>query len=105
MGDDCHTASIFPGSPLLEEDLDSGSIFTSVEVPGKGMRLTITPYGLTKCDRIIAFITGAGKAEALQKVFADTPTDYNDTPIRLLGRSKEKVTWLLDDTAAGKLSF
>ena len=65
MGDDCHTASLFPGSPLLESAESRN--FAAVEVPGKGWRLTITEAGLARSKKIIVNTLGQGKAEALKQ--------------------------------------
>ena len=100
MGDDCHTASLFPGSPLLKEETEEN--FAAVEVPGKGMRLTITPTGLSKCTQIVLAVTGAGKAEAIQQVFNE-PVDINLRPIQLLSQMHENVSWLMDEEAAASL--
>lgn len=96
MGDDCHTASIFPGSPLL----DGGSPlnFAAVEVPDKGWRLSITPAGLARCGHIVVMLTGAGKQAALHEVF-NQPVDTAKRPIQLLADLKDKVTWLMDEAA------
>jgi 6-phosphogluconolactonase len=100
MGDDGHTASIFPGSPLLE--LDSPDRFAAVEVPEKGWRLSITPNGLGLCGSIVISVTGAGKAARLASVFAG-----NDevVPVQILGRYANKVHWLVDEAAAEGVDF
>ena len=56
MGDDCHTASLFPGSALIGDNFARS--FEAVDVPNKGMRLTITPKGLSHCDQILMIVTG-----------------------------------------------
>jgi 6-phosphogluconolactonase len=101
MGDDCHTASLFPGSPLLEAGNASDQLFASVAVPGKGERLTITPYGLSKCDQIFVLVTGEGKKEAVKRVFVGTPSSVSDVPVTLLKSLSDKVVWLIDSDAAG----
>lgn len=101
MGDDCHTASLFPGSPLLQDD--GGHLFAAVEVPGKGWRLTITPTGLRCCDRIVVMATGAGKAAALQRVLRG-PYDPRNVPSQILRGNAARVTWLVDDAAAAGLT-
>jgi 6-phosphogluconolactonase len=100
MGEDCHTASLFPGSLLLHKETVEN--FAAVEVPAKGWRLTITPKGLSKCTQIIVAVTGAGKAEAIQQVFHE-PVDTNLRPIQLLSRMHDKVLWLMDEAAAAGL--
>jgi 6-phosphogluconolactonase len=99
MGDDGHTASIFPGSPLLGADI--GESFTCVDVPGKGWRLTITEAGLQRCERIVVLVTGAAKAQRLKAVLNEPQGSY---PIQILSKMAAKVVWLVDREAAAELS-
>jgi len=101
LGDDSHTASLFPRSPLLEST-DNPTDFAAVEVPEKGWRLTITPAGLRKCGRFIVMALGAGKAEAIARVFADSGL-ISEVPARLLRFTPDRVLWLLDEAAAAGL--
>ena len=81
MGTDCHTASLFPGSPLLESSNDEP--FAAVEVPSKGWRLTITPAGLQRCGRILVAVSGASKANALNLAFREK-VDLKVIPVQIL---------------------
>lgn len=96
MGDDCHTASLFPGSPLL--DSDGGNLFSSVQVPEKGWRYTITPTGLKACKRVVVLLIGSGKKEALESALEE-PLDPSVRPIQILSELKERVTFLCDSGA------
>lgn len=100
MGDDCHTASLFPGTPLLRDD--GGLLFGGQEVPGKGWRLTITPTGLQACGVVVVMALGAGKAEALHRVMRG-PFNPLEAPSQILRHSAERVVWLVDEAAAAKL--
>lgn len=100
MGDDCHTASLFPGTPLLRDD--GGLLFAGQEVPGKGWRLTITPTGLRACGIVVVMALGAGKAGALQRVLRG-PFNPLETPSQILRYSADRVVWLVDDAAAARL--
>jgi 6-phosphogluconolactonase len=100
MGDDCHTASLFPGTPLLSDD--GGLPFGGQEVPGKGWRLTITPTGLRQCGLIVVMTLGAGKAEALHRVMRG-PYDPTNVPSQILKTCADRVVWLVDEAAAAKL--
>lgn len=100
MGDDAHTASFFPGSPLLEDD---GNLpFAALDVPGKGWRLTITPAGLRACGLIVVMALGAGKAEALRRVLHD-PFDPSKAPSQILQMCSDRVVWLVDEAAASRI--
>lgn len=100
MGDDGHTASIFPGSPLLEVDLAEN--FTCVEVPGKGWRLSITRAGLERSRKVAVVVTGAAKANVLKEVMDGPENRY---PVQILQALRERVTWLVDPEAAAGLKL
>ncbi len=100
MGDDCHTASIFPRSPLIGGGPDE--FFAHVDVPGKGPRLTVTRAGLAKCGAIVVMVTGAKKATPLSLVFQEL-YDPELRPVQLLREHSDRVTWLVDDAAAAEL--
>lgn len=99
LGDDAHSASLFPGSPLLAAPPQER--FAAVEVPGKGWRLTSTPAGFASCQRIVVHATGATKAAAIRRVFSgDEPV--TDVPAKVLGPLAARTTWLLDPAAAAE---
>jgi 6-phosphogluconolactonase len=100
MGDDGHTASLFPGSPLLRDD--GGEFFAAIEVPGKGWRLTITPAGLRACGLIVVLALGANKAAMLARVLRGEP-DPLSLPIQILQTCSDRVVWLVDGAAAASL--
>jgi len=97
MGDDGHTASIFPGSPLLMEKEER--LFAAVEVPGKGWRLTLTPAGLGACGLIVVMMLGAAKAAMLKRVLTGAH-DPVKTPVQILHAWRDRVVWLADPAAA-----
>ncbi len=101
LGDDVHIASLFPGSPLLEAE--DGRFFAAVNVPGKGLRLTITPSGLRACGLIVVMVLGAGKAGAVRRLFQGTELPAA-APARMLQSCAARVVWLLDDAAAAGLA-
>jgi 6-phosphogluconolactonase len=100
MGGDGHTASLFPGSPNLENN--SPEKLAAVEYT-KGLdRITFTPLLLTEAKKIIVLVTGEDKAEILNQVF-NTKPDKLKFPVHLLWETPEKVTFLTDKSAAEKL--
>jgi 6-phosphogluconolactonase len=102
LGDDAHTASIFPGSPLLSTDAlvkkDSEELFVALDT-SKGPRLTITPAGLCVCGLIVIMILGAEKAPALKRIFSG-PYDPSKAPAQILKTCADRVVWLVDKAAA-----
>jgi 6-phosphogluconolactonase len=94
IGEDGHTASIFPGSPLAREALARvAAVRDSPKPPLR--RVTITPRVLREAREIMVLATGASKAEAVARALEGT-TDPDHIPARLV-RERE---WLLDRAAA-----
>lgn len=98
LGDDAHTASLFPGSALLGAATNAS--FAALKVVGKGWRLTITPTGLAACGQIVVHATGAAKAGAVRRVFAGAEPVVA-VPAKILKVLGPRTTWLLDEAAAG----
>ncbi|RYY68047.1 MAG: 6-phosphogluconolactonase [Chitinophagaceae bacterium] len=101
MGDEGHTASIFPGSSLLQE---KDALVKDVYVEVKQMqRISFTPKLINAASHIIFMITGAEKAAALREVLEGnkTPEEY---PARVVQPTSGGLSWLLDQGAASLLS-
>jgi 6-phosphogluconolactonase len=102
LGDDAHTASIFPGSPLLSAgalaEADPTDFFVALDT-SKGPRLTITPAGLRACDLVIVETQGPVKAPALKRIFSGA-YDPLKTPAQILKTCADRVVWLVDKAAA-----
>ena len=93
MGEDGHTASLFPGSPLLHE---SNSRVAVAQVPAEpSCRITITLPVIAAAKRVVVMVSGHSKAEALQRVFAPEGS-IEETPARLI----PDADWLVDRAAA-----
>lgn len=101
MGDEGHTASIFPDSPLLHE---TESIVKDIYVEVKQMqRISFTPPLINAAKEIVFMITGAEKAPALKEVLEG---DYNPDvyPAQVVKPVNGNITWLLDEGAAAMLA-
>ena len=97
LGEEGHTASLFPGSPALNENKRWA---VAVKAPAKPpLRLTLTLPAITEAANIYFLVTGANKAQALHHVLTGSPdpTSYPASGIRL---AKGTVIWWLDRAAA-----
>lgn len=67
MGDDGHTASLFPDSPKIKKALKSDKDIYRLYVPSKGMeRITLTPQALLRSGRIDLLFFGPDKREVFR---------------------------------------
>jgi 6-phosphogluconolactonase len=98
MGDDGHTASLFPHTQALNvRD-------RSVTVGNKGgsLRLTLTVPALNASRCVVFLIAGANKQPALEQVFAPEGNDLQ-YPTRLI-QPQGELWWLLDSEAGEQIS-
>jgi 6-phosphogluconolactonase len=96
MGAEGHTASLFPGSPALEE---TGRTVLHVTAPADPPdRLTMTPVALAASRQILFLVTGEEKAQALARVFGGDD-DLPAARVAQLGPSR----FLVDSAAASAL--
>ena len=98
LGDEGHTASLFPHSTALEE---TERWVVAVTVPATPpTRLTLTLPAIMAADRIFVLVSGRAKAHALARVLdpASAPRDY---PAAALRSARGMVTWWTDRAAAG----
>ena len=99
MGPDAHTASLFPGSPLVH---DRQGIATSVWVEKfKSHRVTLLPGVLLAAKNTVLQATGDEKADAVHHVLRE-PEDFLQYPCQIASRDAN-ATWFLDKGAASKL--
>jgi len=97
MGPDAHTASLFPGEPLLE---DRDQIAAAVYAPQFSQwRVTLLPGPLLAARHVLYLVSGSDKADSLRAVF-EGPSEPVKYPAQLIGRSAE---WFLDEPAAALL--
>ena len=94
MGPDTHTASLFPGEPLIE---NKTGIAAAVWVEKfKQYRVTLLPGVLEKARHTLCLVTGADKTEALKTVL-EGGRDPLHIPSQI---SSPEMIWFID-TAAG----
>ncbi|MCP3973440.1 MAG: 6-phosphogluconolactonase [bacterium] len=97
IGDDGHTASLFPGSDALD-NFSNRYVANWVESKDS-WRLTATLPLLWSAVEIVFIVTGAAKAEKIREIVAEG-TAY---PAQQVAASARKVTWFLDAAAASQL--
>lgn len=100
MGPDAHTASLFPGEPLID---DRTGLAAAVFVEKlNSHRVTLLPAVLLAAKHTVMLVTGADKAQPLADVLYG-PHDPKQFPCQLTERDGGNVAWFLDPAAAVKI--
>jgi 6-phosphogluconolactonase len=97
IGDDGHTASLFPHTEALQV---RDRLITVGNKDGQP-RLTFTAPLINHARAVIFIVAGAGKRQALDQIFAPTG-DETTYPARLI-QPQGELWWLLDQTAGQDL--
>jgi 6-phosphogluconolactonase len=97
MGEDGHTASLFPGSPALDERLERVVPVTGPRPPVR--RMTITPPVIEAARHVLVLVSGAGKAATLARALKG-PLDARSLPVQL-ARGRD---FIVDAAAASALA-
>jgi 6-phosphogluconolactonase len=101
MGEDGHTASLFPGTSALDETKHRVvAHFVERSTTGKSWRITMTAPFINRARNVIILVTGASKAKRLAEVL-EGPRDPQRLPVQLIEPQSGKLTWLIDAAAAG----
>jgi 6-phosphogluconolactonase len=100
MGDDGHTASLFPGSPV---DVDSPTLAVTAHYQGRpANRVTLTPKVLNDGRNVIFLVAGKSKSETLRKVLGNLRIP-EDLPAQRIAPVDGNLDWLIDQDAASLL--
>lgn len=100
MGDDGHTASLFPHTDGLHT---TGRLVIPNFIPQKNSwRMTFTYECINRARHICIYVLGGGKSEILEKVLTGpiTPDEY---PSQMIGTDSNPVLWIVDAEAGKNL--
>jgi 6-phosphogluconolactonase len=101
MGDNGHTASLFPGLQAVHEH-ERWVMAEYVDEVGM-WRITLTPVVLNLARELVFLVAGAGKADMLRQVL-EGPYEPDLRPAQVVRPPLGEVTWLVDAAAAARLS-
>ena len=100
VGADGHTASLFPGSPALDEKKRWVVTATAENAPVKE-RITFTLPILNAAAHVVMLVLGEEKADAVARIF--TGDDDPPLPAGRVQPLNGRLTWILDEEAASRL--
>ena len=96
IGPDAHTASLFPGEPLIN---NRDGIAAAVYVEKlRSWRITLLPGVLIAASNTVMLVAGPDKTEPLERIFHG-PLDPVRYPAQVVPNDPRKVCWYLDEAA------
>jgi len=100
MGDDGHTASLFPHTDALNEQ--TKWVVANYVASKETWRITLTPPAINAAANVTFLVSGEGKAERLRQVLKG---EYqpNELPAQFLKPINGNLLWLVDTKAAALL--
>lgn len=100
MGDDGHTASLFPYTQGLQ--IEDRLVVANFVPQKETWRMSFTFTGIHHTRNLAIYVIGANKADMVKKVLT-SPFDLEKYPIQNVGTSSCKALWILDKEAAGQI--
>jgi len=102
MGDDAHTASIFPNTDLVD---NKNATVASVYVEKLNThRISLTAPLINQADHVAFLVFGENKAQAIKHVIGDEEKDFKTYPSQLIDPVDGKLTWFTDEAATSLLN-
>jgi len=100
LGEDGHTASLFPGTRAIRE---SARWVVSHHVDAqKGWRITLTPPVINAARTVVFIAAGAAKAAVLKEIL-EGPFRPDSLPAQIVRPAGGTLLWMLDREAAARL--
>jgi 6-phosphogluconolactonase len=101
LGEDGHTASLFPGAPVLR---DHQRVIAITQSPkGPPTRLTMTLGVINRASVIMFLVTGARKAGVVKAILDPKTEAERRYPASLVEPEQGRLIWFLDRSAAAEL--
>ena len=101
LGDNAHTASLFPHTTILHEE--ESSVKAVWLEDQQVYRISMTAAMINAAHHIAFLVYGAGKAEAVHQVLEENE-NIEQYPAQLIKTENGDLQWFLDETAASKLA-
>ncbi len=98
VGDDGHTASLFPGQP--EVSVTDRLVVAVPARNGLEARLSLTTPAIEAARVALILAIGAAKHAPLERVW-EVAGNVNDTPARIVRGVRGSVIWIIDRAAGG----
>jgi 6-phosphogluconolactonase len=101
LGEDGHTASLFPGAPVLR---DRQRLIAATQSPkDPPNRLTMTFAAINRASVILFLVAGSGKAGVVRAILDPKTEAERQLPASLVEPEEGRLIWFLDRAAAAEL--
>jgi 6-phosphogluconolactonase len=100
LGDDGHTASLFPGTAAINEK--SQAVLANWVEKFRAFRITLTFPVLNHASEVLFLVSGEGKAKILHEVLRPGERQY---PAQSVQPEAGRLLWLVDQEAARLLQL
>jgi 6-phosphogluconolactonase len=100
MGDDGHTASLFPHTEGLR--VKEKLVVANYIPQKKTWRMTLTYACINNARHICIYVLGSGKAEVVERVLT-SKLNYEEYPSQNIGTKSNPALWILDLDASKNL--
>ncbi len=100
IGEDGHTASLFPGTSLLNDT--THAVGAVAEAIGRTGRVTLTLPAINNASEVVFLVTGKGKAPIVKRVVEQRDSRL---PASLVAPAKGRLSFLCDSDAASALAL
>jgi 6-phosphogluconolactonase len=101
LGEDGHTASLFPGASILRERQRLIAATQSPKDPPN--RLTMTLAAINRASMVLFLVAGAGKAGVVRAILDPKTEEERRLPASLVRPEEGRLIWFLDRAAAAEL--
>jgi 6-phosphogluconolactonase len=101
LGEDGHTASLFPGGTAVHEQ--TRWVMAARATAASMWRITLTPAVINAAAEVLFLVSGGAKANILRRVL-EGPRRPQELPAHAIAPSKGRLRWYVDAAAAADLT-
>ena len=101
MGDDGHTASIFPHE--IELWNNENNCVTATHPESGQIRVSLTGKVINAAKNVVFLVTGSNKADKVKEIIEQPEVAEKKYPAALVQPDSDNLYWYLDEAAAGKM--